>query len=40
MRVVKILKSDKTVGMDCIVVEMFQNGGISLIDWLLRMFNI
>ena len=35
----KKVKSGKAAGMDGIVVEMLKNGGISIIDRLLRIFN-
>ena len=35
----KKMKVGKAVGMDGIVVEMLKNGGISIIDGLLRIFN-
>ena len=33
------MKGGKPAGMDYIVVEMLKSGGISIIDWLLRIFN-
>ena len=39
MVTLKNMKGGKAVGMDGIVVEMLKNGGISIIDWLLRIFN-
>ena len=35
----KKMKGGKAAGMDGIVVEMLKNGGITIIDWLLRIFN-
>ena len=39
MVALKMMKGGKAAGRDGIVVEMLKNGGISLIDWLLRIFN-
>ena len=39
MSALKKVKDDKEAGMGGIVVEMLKNGGISIIDWLLRIFN-
>ena len=39
MDALKKMKGGKAAGMDGIVVEMFKNEGISIIDWLLRIFN-
>ena len=39
MGALKKMKGGKAAGMDGIVVEMLKNGGISIIDWLLKMFN-
>ena len=39
MGALKKMKGGKAVGMDGIVVEMLRNGGINVIDWLLRIFN-
>ena len=36
MGALKKMKGGKAAGMDGIVVEMLKNGGISIIDWLLR----
>ena len=33
------MKGGKAAGMNGIVVEMLKNGGIRIIDWLLRIFN-
>ena len=33
------MKGGKAAGIDGIVVEMLKNGGISIINWLLRIFN-
>ena len=33
------MKGGKTAGLDGTVVEMLKNGGINVIDWLLRIFN-
>ena len=33
------MKGGKPAGMDYIVVEMLKSGGISIIDWLLRIFS-
>ena len=33
------MKSDKASGMDSIVVEMWKNRDISIIDWMLRIYN-
>ena len=33
------MKRGKAADMDGIVVEMLKNGGISITDWLLRIFN-
>ena len=35
----KKMERGKAAGMDGIAVEMLKNGGISIIDWLLRIFN-
>ena len=35
----KKMKGGKTAGVDGIVVEMLENGGIIIIDWLLRIYN-
>ena len=35
----KNMKGGKAAGMDSIVVKMLKNGGVSIIDWLLRIFN-
>ena len=35
----KKIKGGKAPGMDDITVEMLKNGGISLNDWLLKIFN-
>ena len=34
------MKGGKTTEVDGIVVEILKNGGIGIIDWLLRIFNI
>ena len=39
MGALKKMKGGKAAGMDGIVVEMLKKGGISIIDWLLRIFN-
>ena len=39
MGALKKIKGGKADGMDDIVVEMLKNGGISIIVWLLRIFN-
>ena len=39
MCALKKMEGGKAAGMDDIVVEMLRNGGISIIDWLLRKFN-
>ena len=35
----KMMKGCKAAGVDGIVIEMLKNGGISIMDWLLRIFN-
>ena len=39
MGALKKMKDSKAAGMDGIVVKMLKNGGISIIVWLLRIFN-
>ena len=39
MGALKKIKGSKAAGMDDIVVKMFKNGGISIIAWLLRIFD-
>ena len=39
MVALKKMKGGKAAAMDGIVVEMLKKGGISIIDWLLRIFN-
>ena len=39
MRALKKMKGVKAAGMDGIAVETLKNGGISITDWLLRLFN-
>ena len=39
MGAIKKNKSAKAAGMDDIVVEMLKIEGISIIDWLMRIFN-
>ena len=39
MSALKKMKDGKAAGMDGIIVGMLKNGGISIIDWLLRIFN-
>ena len=39
MVALKRMKGGKAAGMDGIVAEMLKNVGISIIDWLLRIFN-
>ena len=39
MGALKKMKGGKASGMDGIVIEMLKNGGISIIDWLLTIFN-
>ena len=39
MCALKEMKGGKTAGMDSIAVEMLKNGGISIIDCLLRVLN-
>ena len=33
------MKVGKAAGMDGTVIEVLKNGGISITDWLLRIFN-
>ena len=33
------MKGGKAVGMDGIVVKVLKNGSISIVDWLLKIFN-
>ena len=40
MGALKKITGGKVAGMDGIVVEMLNKGGISIIDWLLKIFNI
>ena len=35
----RVIKGGKAAGMDGIVVEMLKSGGISITDWLLKIFN-
>ena len=39
MGALKKIKGGKAAGMDGIVLKMLKDGGISIIDWLLRIFN-
>ena len=39
MDALKKMKGGKTAGMNDIVVEIMKNGGISVIDWLVRTIN-
>ena len=39
MDALKKMKSSKAAGMDSFVVEMLKNGGISITDWFLSIFN-
>ena len=39
MGALKKIKGGKAAGMDGIVVEMLKKGGISIIDYLMRIFN-
>ena len=39
MVALKMMKGGKAAGMNSTVVEMLKNGGISIIDWLLKIFN-
>ena len=39
MGALKKMKGGKAASMDGIMVEMLKNGGISITDWLLRIFN-
>ena len=39
MGALKKIKAVKTVGINGIVIEMLKGGDISIIDWLLRIFN-
>ena len=38
MGALKKMKDDKATGMDGTFVEMLKSGGISITDWLLRIF--
>ena len=40
MGALKKMKGGKAACMDGIVVEMLNNGGISITDWWMRIFNI
>ena len=35
---IKKMKGGKTACMDSVIVEMLENRGISIIDWLLKYF--
>ena len=39
MGAIKKMKCGKAAGMEDIVVKMLKNGGISITDWLVRIFN-
>ena len=39
MGALKNMKGGKAAGMDDTVLEMLKNGGISIIDWFLRIFS-
>ena len=39
MDALKKMKSSKAAGMDSFVVKMLKNGGISITDWFLSIFN-
>ena len=39
MGALKKMKGGKAAGIDGIVIEMWKSGSISIIDWLLRIFN-
>ena len=39
MYVLKMMKGGKAAGMDDIMVERLKNGGICIIEWLMKIFN-
>ena len=40
MGALKKMKGGKAAGVNAIVVKMSKNGGIGMIDWLRRIFNL
>ena len=39
-RALNKMKGDKTPGMDAVRVEMLKEGGVTVLEWLVRVFNI